>query len=104
MYVNVVSDITDHEEEGDRILCDLPGAPDQMVSQLRLQIRRAVLVYQVVNVGAVFSPGIGISCVLLLCNQVRFEINISFDVFDGLDILRGAVGTEPFTGHDLRVG
>ena len=94
----VMPDIAYHGQEGDHVLLVLPCGTCQMILEIRLDVRRAVLQDQVICPGSVIDPGVLVLLILLLYDHEQIQVEFPLGVVDKL-VVQLSVG-EPVTGFD----
>ena len=83
---HVMRDVTYHAQEGDHVLRVLLNGPRRLVLELRLDVRRAVLKYQVVRPGSVLDPGVLILFVLFLYDHEQVKVEFLLGVVHKLGV------------------
>ena len=96
--LNVMRDVTYHVQEGDHVLLVFTDGPCRLVLEIRLDVRQAVLKYQVVLPGSVLDPGVLIFFVIFLYDHEQAKVKFPLGVFHKLGV-ELSVG-EPVAGLD----
>ena len=97
-FLHVMRDFAYHEQEGDHVLLVFTDGPCRLVLEIRLDVRQAVLKYQVVLPGSVLDPGVLIFFVIFLYDHEQAKVKFPLGVFHKLGV-ELSVG-EPVAGLD----
>ena len=70
-------DVAYHMQEGKHVLLVLTNGPCRLVLEIRLDVRREMLKYQVLRPGSVLDPCVLILIVLLLCDHEHIQVEFN---------------------------